>query len=139
MKNQVNEDLGNQPAVVNIYKETVMNKNYRKALWTGEHLQLTVMSIPAGGEIGLEIHPDTDQFIRVEYGVGSVYMGKTKQDVKFYGNANKDYAIFVPAGHWHNVINEQNIPLKVYTIYAPPHHPIGTVQKTKFEADLQED
>ena len=132
-------DLGNSPAVINIHKETLSNNYFRKAIWTGDHLQVTVMSIPAGGEIGLEIHEDTDQFIRVEYGIGSVYMGKTKQDMKFYGNANSNYAIFVPAGTWHNILNEQNIPLKVYSIYAPPHHPIGTVHKTKFEADLAED
>ena len=70
-------DLGNMPAVINIHKDTLSNSYYRKAIWTGEHLQVTVMSIPAGGEIGLEIHEDIDQFIRVEYGVGSVYMGKT--------------------------------------------------------------
>lgn len=139
MSTEQNGDLGNMPAVVNIHQETLTNKNYRKAIWTGDHLQMTVMSIPAGGEIGLEIHNETDQFIRVEYGVASVYMGKTKQDVRFYGNANSDYGIFVPAGTWHNVLNEQNIQLKIYTIYAPPKHAIGTIDKTKFEADLAED
>ena len=97
------------------------------------------MSIPAGGEIGLEMHLDTDQFIRVEFGVGSVYMGKTKQDVKFVGDANSNYAILVPAGTWHNVINNQRTPLKVYSIYAPPHHPIGIIHKTKFDSDLAND
>ena len=139
VKNQINSDLGNQPAVVNIDKETKCNNNYRKAIWTGEHLQVTVMSIIPGGEIGLEIHENLDQFLRVEYGVASVYMGKTKPDVKFLGNANDNYAIIIPAGTWHNIINEQNIPLKLHSVYAPPKHPIGTVQKTKFEADLAED
>lgn len=139
VKNQINSDLGNQPAVVNIDKETKCNNNYRKAIWTGEHLQVTVMSIIPGGEIGLEIHENLDQFLRVEYGVASVYMGKTKPDVKFLGNANDNYAIIIPAGTWHNIINEQNIPLKMYSVYAPPKHPIGTVQKTKFEADLSEE
>ena len=97
------------------------------------------MSIPAGGEIGLERHDNLDQFIRVEYGVGSVYMGKTKQDMKFIGDANSDYAILIPAGTWHNILNKQNQPLKVYSIYAPPQHPIGTIHKTKFDADLAED
>ncbi len=139
VKNQINSDLGNQPVVVNIDKETKCNNNYRKAIWTGEHLQVTVMSIIPGGEIGLELHENLDQFLRVEYGVASVYMGKTKPDVKFFGNANDNYAIIIPAGTWHNIINEQNIPLKLYSVYAPPKHPIGTVQKTKFEADLAED
>ena len=139
VKNQINSDLGNQPVVVNIDKETKCNNNYRKAIWTGEHLQVTVMSIIPGGEIGLEIHENLDQFLRVEYGVASVYMGKTKPDVKFLGNANDNYAIIIPAGTWHNIINEQNIPLKMYSVYAPPKHPIGTVHKTKFDSDLAEE
>lgn len=131
-------DLGNKPAIINIHKETNSNNYFRKSIWTGDHLQVTVMSIPAGGEIGLELHEDVDQFIRIEYGVASVYMGKTKQDVKFVGNASPDYAILIPAGTWHNILNEQNVPLKVYSIYAPPKHPIGTIHKTKFESDLAE-
>ena len=131
-----NTDLGNAPAIININKETCQNTYFRKSIWTGDYLQVTVMSIPAGGEIGLEIHENTDQFIRVEYGVGSVYMGKTKQDIKFIGNANHNYAILIPAGTWHNIINEQATPLKVYSIYAPPKHPIGTIPKTKFDSDI---
>ena len=137
--NETSSDLGNMPVVINIQKETYSNTNFRKAVWTGDYLQLTVMSIPAGGEIGLERHDDIDQFIRIEYGIASVYMGITKQDVKFVGNANSDYAVIIPAGTWHNIINQQNTPLKVYSIYAPPKHPFGTIHKTKFEADLAED
>jgi len=138
MSNQTNYDLGNMPAVINIHKETLTNSYYRKSIWTGDYLQVTVMSIPAGGEIGLEMHESTDQFLRIEYGIASVYMGKTKQEVKFFGNANSNYAVIVPAGTWHNLINEQKTPLKLYSIYAPPHHPIGTVHKTKFDSDLAE-
>ena len=87
-KNDMSEDLGNQAVLINIHKQTLANQNFRKAIWTGDYLQVTVMSIPAGGEIGVEIHDDVDQLIRVEYGVCSVYMGKTKQDIKFVGNAN---------------------------------------------------
>ena len=68
--NKTTEDLGNSPALINIHKETLKNNFFRKSIWTGEHLQVTVMSIPAGGEIGLEIHENVDQFIRVEYGIG---------------------------------------------------------------------
>ena len=124
--------------VINVAKITCANPYYRQEIWTGEHLQLTVMSIPAGGEIGLELHEDVDQFLRIERGVGSVYMGKTKADVCFVGYANADCAVAIPAGTWHNVINEQNHPLKLYSIYAPPHHPVGTVHKTKFDADLSD-
>jgi len=134
-----NKDLNNIPTIINIHKEVCCNNYFRKEIWTGEHLQVTVMSIPAGSEIGLEKHDNLDQFIRVEYGVGAVYMGKTKQDMRFIGNVNSDYSILIPAGTWHNVINIQNQPLKVYSIYTPPQHPIGTIHKTKFDADLAED
>ena len=137
--NQKIGDLGNVPATINIHKEVCKNTYFRQSIWTGNYLQVTVMSIQPGGEIGLEMHEDTDQFIRVEYGIGSVYMGKTKQDVKFMGDANSNYAVLIPAGTWHNIINEQNVPLKVYSIYAPPKHPIGTVHKTKFDSDLADD
>lgn len=139
MSKEFEGDLGGEPAIINIEKETKINNFFRRAIWTGEHLQVTVMSIPAGGEIGLEIHEDTDQFLRIEFGVGSVYMGKTKKDIKFIGDANSECAILIPAGTWHNVINTQKVPLKLYSIYAPPHHPIGTIHKTKFDSDLAED
>ena len=133
------QDKGGVMEIINIHKETLLNNNYRKAIWTGEHLQVTVMSIPPGGEIGLEIHNDTDQMLKVEYGVASVYMGKTKQDISFFGKANINNAILIPKGTYHNVINEQNMPLKLYSIYAPPHHPIGVIHKTKFDSDVSED
>ncbi len=133
------EKLNNKLSVINIHRETNMNSFFRKEIWTGDYLQVTVMSIPAWGEIGLEKHDDVDQFIKIEYGVASVFMGEERQDIKFVGKANSGCAILVPAGAWHNIINQQNIPLKVYSIYAPPKHPAGTIHKTKFEADLAED
>ena len=133
------KDLGAKPGVINIHKETQCNQNFRTTIWTGEQLQVTVMSIPVGGEIGLEMHDDLDQFIRVESGCAKVYMGKTKQDVKFIERANSNYAIVVPAGTWHNVINACSCPLKVYSVYAPPKHPFGTIHKTKLDSDLAED
>ena len=132
------KDLNNPATTINIHKDVCSNNYFRKEIWTGEHLQITVMSIPVGGEIGLEMHDNLDQFIRVEYGMGSVYMGKSKQDVKFVGCVNPDYAILIPAGTWHNIINSQSVPLKVYSIYAPPNHPVGTIHKTKFDSDLAE-
>ena len=79
-KNETNFDLGGEPVVFNIKKEAILNNSFRKSIWTGDHLQVTVMSIPAGGEIGLELHENTEQFIVVEFGIASVYMGKTKQE-----------------------------------------------------------
>lgn len=139
LETQSGKDLGAKPAVINIHKEVLCNDNFRTAIWTGTHLQVTVMSIPAGGEIGLEIHEDLDQFIRVESGFGCVYMGATKSCVKFLGKINPDYSVIVPAGTWHNITNPFSRPLKVYSVYAPPKHPFGTVHKTKLDSDLAED
>ena len=131
--------LCEKPNIINIRKETLCNHNFRTEIWTGKHLQVTVMSIPVGGEIGLELHNDLDQFVRVESGCAAVYMGKTKQNVKLVGKINSNYAIVIPAGTWHNVINSCSCPLKVYSVYAPPQHPFGTIHETKLDSDLSED
>lgn len=128
-------DYGPEPFVVNIDQVTRQNQNYRTSLWTGNHLQLTLMSIPVGGEIGLEVHPDTDQFIRIESGNGMTVMGAAKDCLNYKRSVCDGYAVFVPAGTWHNIVNTGSRPLKIYTVYAPPHHPHGTVQATKAIAD----
>lgn len=125
------KDYGPQPYAVNIAEATKQNNNFRTALWTGEHFQVTLMSINVNDDIGLEIHPDTDQFIRIEDGQGTVKMGKSKDNLDFQENVHDDFAIMIPAGTWHNIINTGDIPLKVYSIYAPPHHPHGVVHETK--------
>lgn len=125
------QDYGASPLVINMDQATKQNTNYRTALWTGEHLQVTVMSINVGEDIGLEVHPTTDQFIRIEEGQGFVQMGDSKDQLDFQAMAYDGYAIMVPAGKWHNVTNTGKQPLKVYVIYAPPEHPFGTVHETK--------
>lgn len=125
------KDYGPQPFVVNIDEATKQNTNFRTGLWTGEHFQVTLMSINVGDDIGLEIHPDTDQFIRIEEGEGIVKMGRSRERVDFQANAYDDFAIMIPAGYWHNIINTGDKPLKVYAIYAPPEHPQGVVHVTK--------
>lgn len=132
------KDYGPQPFVVNINEATKQNNNFRTALWTGKHLQVTLMSIDVGDDIGLEVHPNVDQFIRIEDGQGLVKMGRSKDRLDFQANANDDFAIMIPAGTWHNVINTGNKPLKVYSIYAPPQHPHGTVHVTKADAQAAE-
>lgn len=136
-KNQL-KDYGPEPFVVNINEAAKQNNTFRTALWTGNHLQLTLMSIPVGEDIGLEIHPNIDQFIRIEEGHGIAKMGKNKNNLDFQRNVTDDFAIFIPAGTWHNVINTGDIPLKVYSIYAPPQHPYGTVHVTKSDAEAAE-
>jgi mannose-6-phosphate isomerase-like protein (cupin superfamily) len=128
------KDYGRKPFAVNINDAAKQNKTYRTALWTGNHLQVTLMSINVGDDIGLEIHPHVDQFLRIEQGQGIVQMGKRKDHLNFVQKVNDDFAIMIPAGTWHNVTNTGNIPLKLYSIYAPPQHPFGTVHVTKAQA-----
>lgn len=124
-------DYGPEPFVINIEDATKLNNNFRLALWTGYHLQLTLMSINVGEDIGLEIHPNLDQFLRIEQGQGLVMMGRDRNNLDFERYVTDDYAIIIPAGTWHNLINIGNVPLKLYSIYAPPQHPYGTVQPVK--------
>jgi mannose-6-phosphate isomerase-like protein (cupin superfamily) len=128
------KDYGPVPIVVNIEAATKQNNTFRTVLWTGNHLQLTLMSINVGEDIGLEIHPAVDQFIRIEQGEGLVRIGNRKDNLSFQKRVGSSDAIIVPAGTWHNVINVGNVPLKVYSIYAPPQHPRGTVHKTRADA-----
>lgn len=128
------KDYGAEPAVLDIEDYTSANTNFRTALWTGTHLQVTLMSIPVGGDVGLEQHPDIDQFLRIEEGKAKVEMGNTKDSLLFTQLASEDFAILVPAGKWHNITNVGDKPLKLYSIYAPVEHPHGTVHKTQKEA-----
>jgi len=132
------KDYGAEPTVLNIDEYTTTNDNFRVALWTGTKLQVTLMSIPVGGEIGLEQHPDTDQFLRIEEGQAKVMMGDTEKALTFIQAAEKDFVIIVPAGKWHNLINTGDKPLKLYSIYSPVEHPHGTVHKTFEEAEEAE-
>ena len=131
-------DYGPEPFVVNIHEAAKRNDNFRIALWTGEHLQLTLMSINVGEDIGLECHPDLDQFIRIEEGQGIVLMGENRNRLDFKANISDDYAFIIPAGTWHNLINTGCNPLKLYSIYAPPQHPWGTIHETKADAEKAE-
>lgn len=130
-------DYGPNPYTVNIEDATKQNTNYRTALWTGTYLQLTLMSINPGEDVGLEMHPDVDQFIRIEEGQGVVLMGDTMNNLYFQEKVYEDYVILIPAGKWHNLINTGCIPIKLYSIYAPPEHPHGTVHRTKEESDME--
>mgnify|MGYP005834590447 CR=1 FL=1 len=132
------KDYGPEPFVVNIDAATKQNNNFRTALWTGRYLQLTLMSINVGEDIGLEIHPNLDQFVRIEEGQGLVKMGDRKDRLDFQRKVYDDYAFIIPAGKWHNLINTGNTPLKLYSIYAPPQHPYGTVHETKADAQAAE-
>lgn len=133
------KDYGPKPFVVNIEEATKQNDAFRTALWTGSHLQLTLMSIDVGEDIGLEMHPNLDQFIRIEEGEGLVKMGYKKDNLNFQAKVYDDFAFIIPAGTWHNLINTGNKPIKLYSIYAPPQHPFGTVHETKADAEAAEE
>lgn len=131
------QDNGPNPYVVNIEELTLQNDNFRTAAWTGSNLQMTLMAIQPGDDIGLEVHEDHDQFLRIEQGTARVEMGPTETDLQTWDAAD-DFAILVPAGVWHNVVNTGTDTLKVYSIYAPPEHAHGTVHVTKAEAEAAE-
>ena len=124
--------------VDNIERLTVENDNFRKVVHTGKHSQLTVMSIPPGGEIGWEAHGHLDQFLRIEQGKGRLDLGTSDDSVDESHEIEDDWALIVPAGTWHNVVNTGDGELKLYSIYSPPEHPDGTVHRTKTEADADE-
>ena len=130
-----NKDRGKEPYVVDIESKTVNNDNFRTTLWTGAHLQLTLMSIPVGGDIGLEVHPKNDQFLRLEKGKGRVQMGPKKSELTFERDVEDDWAILVPAGTWHNVTNIGDEPMKVYAPHGPADHVTATVHKTQEDAE----
>ncbi|QIK80863.1 cupin domain-containing protein [Lysobacter sp. HDW10] len=115
--------------VDNIEQQTKRNTDFRRVLYTGAHLQLVLMTLQAGEDIGAEVHDDRDQFFRVEEGSGSVEIDGVKHAVE------DDDAIIVPAGARHNVINTGTGPLRFYTVYGPPEHKDGTVHATKADAE----
>ena len=130
-------DQGPNPFVTNIHHASKENNTFRTVLWTGRHVQLTVMSLQPGEDIGLERHPHTDQFLRIEQGVGVVQMGESRDNLNFQHYVGPGTAILVPAGTWHNLINTGSTPMKLYTIYGPPNHPHGTVHQTKADAEKE--
>lgn len=114
---------------VNIEKETTQNKDFRRVLYTGKDLQLVLMTLKPGEEIGMEVHSDIDQFFRFDEGKGKAIINGNEYPLK------DGDAIIVPSGSQHNIIADPNSSLKMYTIYAPPHHKDGVIYKTKEEAE----
>jgi mannose-6-phosphate isomerase-like protein (cupin superfamily) len=124
--------------VGDIERATLENETFRTVVHTGEHVQLTVMRLAPGEDIGREVHPHLDQFLRIESGTGRVEFGPSETVVDETNDVAEDWAIVVPAGVWHNVVNTGDGDLKLYSIYAPPEHPDGTVHRTKAEAQAAE-
>ena len=138
MAQRATQDEGPHPFAIDIEDATLENETYRTTLWTGKQLQLTVMSIAPGEDIGLEVHQEHDQFLRIESGRGRVQMGPRKDALSFEREVEDDWVVLVPAGSWHNVTNTGDEPLKLYSLYAPPEHPHGTVHPTRADSDAAE-
>ena len=118
-----------------IEAQTLRNAWFRQVLFTGEHAQLVVMCLQPGEEIGRGMHPNVDQFFRIEQGEASFVLGENEEHLVRDGDA-----VVVPAGTYHNVMNtSKTAPLRLYTIYSPPNHPDGTVHKTKADAQAAEE
>jgi mannose-6-phosphate isomerase-like protein (cupin superfamily) len=124
--------------VGDIEQATLQNEAFRTIFFTGEHTQLTVMRLGPGEDIGREAHPRVDQFIRIERGQGRVELGSTEERIDETHDIQDDWAIVIPAGVWHNVVNTGTGDLKLYSLYSPPQHPAGTVHRTKAEAEAAE-
>lgn len=133
------KDIGPQPQSFDIESATKANANYRSVAWSGRYLQVTLMSIPVGGDIGLESHPETDQFLRLDAGSGRVQMGAAKDKLTFEKDVSDGWCVLVPAGTWHNITNIGAEPMQVYAIYAPAHHAPGKVQATAAAAEADKD
>jgi mannose-6-phosphate isomerase-like protein (cupin superfamily) len=116
-----------------IEKLTLENENFRRVLYTGKNLQLVLMTLPPGCDIGEEVHEDRDQFFRIEEGRGTVYIDGAPNKVE------DDFAVIVPAGALHNVVNDGDTPLRLYTIYGPPEHKDGVVHRDKEQAERDHD
>ncbi len=124
--------------VGNVERETLENGNFRSVLFTGDRVQLTVMRLGPGEDIGVEMHDHLDQFLRIERGSARVTFGPSADKVDEEHEVEDDWAIIVPGGVWHNVINTGPGDLKLYSLYAPPEHPPGTVHRTKADAHAAE-
>lgn len=124
--------------VGNVERATLENDTFRTVLYTGEHVQLTVMRLAQGEDIGREAHPRLDQFLRIESGTGRVEFGWSEDVIEETYDVEDDWAIIVPAVVWHNVVNTCDADLKLYSLYAPPEHPDRTVHRSKAEAGAAE-
>jgi mannose-6-phosphate isomerase-like protein (cupin superfamily) len=133
------KDIGPQPQTFDIDSATKENASFRSVAWSGRYLQVTLMSIPVGGDIGLEAHPQTDQFLRLDAGSGRVQMGAVKDKLTFAKDVSDGWCVLVPAGTWHNITNTGTTPMQVYAIYAPAHHTPDKVQETAAAAEADKD
>lgn len=133
------KDIGPDPQSFDIESATKENASYRSVAWSGRYLQVTLMSIPVGEDIGLEAHPETDQFLRLDAGEGRVQMGPAKDKLTFEKDVSDGWCVLVPAGTWHNITNTGSEPMQLYAVYAPAHHKPDKVHATAADAEADKD
>ena len=133
-KHTIFKDYGGAPLILNLPVAAERNESFRQAVWTGEDLQLTVMTIPVGGEIGAEMHKSLDQMLRIESGVALVRIGESENTLRDARRVGAGSVLLIPRGTYHNLLNVGREPLRLSSVYAPPAHPKGTVHKTKDDA-----
>lgn len=133
-------DNGPEPNVFDLETATEENTNYRTTAWTGKYLQVTLMSIPVGESIGWEVHPETDQFLRLDGGTGKCILGpnENQDGATVVQDVSDGWAVQVPAGTWHDIVNTGDEPMQVYAVYAPSHHAKGIVHETAADAEADE-
>ena len=131
------QDIGPRPHTFDIEAATRANTAYRTVAWTGRYLQVTLMSIPVGSSIGLETHPETDQFLRIDAGCGVARMGPSENELTDT-EVGDGWSVQVPAGTWHDVVNTGDEPLQLYAVYAPSHHAQGKVHESAEDAEKDE-
>lgn len=134
-KHNVFMDYGGAPLILNLSAAAEKNECFRQTLFTGEHLQVTVMTLPVGEEIGVEMHENFDQMLRVESGTALVRVGESKERLRDVRRIGTGCVLIVPSGTYHNLLNVGREPLRLSSVYAPPAHPKGTVHKTRKDAD----
>ncbi len=125
---KVREVINMTGYVINIEEKTLENSYFREVLFTTDKSQLVVMALKPGEEIGMEVHPEHDQFIKIESGKGKAVMNDEENEI------SEGYAVVIPAGTQHNIVNTSEVEMKLYTVYTPPEHKQGTIHKTKDEA-----
>jgi len=132
-------DNGPKPNAFDLEAATVENAHFRTVAWTGVYLQVTLMSIPPGSSIGLEVHHETDQFIRLDAGRGRATLGPSKDDLNYQVDVSDGWSVQVPAGTWHDIVNTGEEDMRLYVVYAPVHHAPGIVQATAEDAERDEE
>lgn len=128
-------DYGPAPFAANLRRLALRNKAFRTAIWTGDNMQVTLMSID--DEIGMETHPNRDQMLYIVHGNGLIMMGRGKNRQEIRRRVGPGTAIMIPAGAWHNLFNTGNTPLKLFSVYSPTQHQRGTIHMTREDAERE--